>query len=146
MDYLSYIVYGLPLVVVLGWFLLKRVRLERVSVQASAGAGAHAGGRAEPASLHPIVDPGRCIGCGSCIKACPEQPEHHVLGLISGRAELIGPEHCIGHGACKSACPVNAITLVFGSERRGVDIPVLSPNFETNVPGIFIAGELAAWD
>jgi thioredoxin reductase len=42
----------------------------------------------------------------------------------------------------KEACPVNAITLVFGTERRGVDIPVVRPNFETNVPGIFIAGEL----
>jgi thioredoxin reductase len=31
---------------------------------------------------------------------------------------------------------------VFGTESRGVDIPQLKPNFETNVPGIFIAGEL----
>jgi thioredoxin reductase (NADPH) len=32
--------------------------------------------------------------------------------------------------------------LVFGTERRGVDLPVLSPTFETNVRGVFIAGEL----
>jgi thioredoxin reductase len=32
--------------------------------------------------------------------------------------------------------------LVFGTERRGLDIPVLKPNFESNVPGIFVAGEL----
>ncbi|MGB5344977.1 MAG: NAD(P)-binding domain-containing protein, partial [Woeseia sp.] len=32
--------------------------------------------------------------------------------------------------------------LVFGTERRGVDIPEVRPNFETNVPGVFIAGEL----
>jgi thioredoxin reductase len=31
---------------------------------------------------------------------------------------------------------------VFGSERRGVDIPLVSPAFESTVPGIFIAGEL----
>ena len=32
---------------------------------------------------------------------------------------------------------------MFGSERRGVDIPfLLSPSFESTVPGIFIAGEL----
>jgi thioredoxin reductase len=31
---------------------------------------------------------------------------------------------------------------VFGTERRGVDIPVVKPDFQTNVPGIFIAGEL----
>jgi pyruvate/2-oxoglutarate dehydrogenase complex dihydrolipoamide dehydrogenase (E3) component len=37
---------------------------------------------------------------------------------------------------------VEAIKLVFGTEKRGVDIPSVKPNFETNVPGIFIAGEL----
>jgi len=55
---------------------------------------------------------------------------------------LVGPTDCIGHGACKSACPVDAITLVLGTERRGIDIPVLKPNFESNVPGVFVAGEL----
>jgi thioredoxin reductase len=65
-----------------------------------------------------------------------------VLGIVRGRAELINPGDCIGHGACKTACPVEAITLVFGTERRGVDIPLLTPSFETTVPGIFVAGEL----
>jgi thioredoxin reductase len=54
----------------------------------------------------------------------------------------VSPSECIGHGACKTVCPVEAITLVFGTERRGVDIPVLTPHFETSVPGIFVAGEL----
>jgi thioredoxin reductase len=31
---------------------------------------------------------------------------------------------------------------VFGTEKRGIDIPHISTEFETNVPGIFIAGEL----
>ncbi|MFZ2542185.1 MAG: NAD(P)/FAD-dependent oxidoreductase [Gallionella sp.] len=31
---------------------------------------------------------------------------------------------------------------MFGTETRGVDIPLLKSNFESNVPGIFIAGEL----
>lgn len=96
-------------------------------------------GLMEPASLHPVIDPNQCVGCGSCTYACPE---HQVLGLIHGKAELINPSHCIGHGACKAACPMDAITLVFGTEKRGIDIPYVSPTFETNVPGIFIAGEL----
>jgi thioredoxin reductase/NAD-dependent dihydropyrimidine dehydrogenase PreA subunit len=96
-------------------------------------------GLTEPASLHPIIDPNLCLGCGACIQACPEGK---ILGLIHGKAELVNPTSCIGHGACKTACPVDAITLVFGTEKRGVDIPVLNPNFETDVPGIFIAGEL----
>jgi thioredoxin reductase (NADPH) len=96
-------------------------------------------GLTEPASLHPVIDSVKCIGCGSCVSACPE---NNVLGLINGKAQLIHPTHCIGHGACKEACPMNAIMLVFGTEKRGVDIPDVKENFETNMPGIFIAGEL----
>lgn len=96
-------------------------------------------GRDEPASLHPVIDALRCIGCGSCVSACPE---HTVLGLIDHKAELINASACVGHGACRSACPEDAISLVFGTARRGVDIPLVKPNFETNVPGVFIAGEL----
>ena len=99
---------------------------------------ARAAGLAEPASLHPVVDESRCMGSGSCARACPEK----ALGVVNGKAVLINPDHCIGHGACAAACPVSAIRLVFGSAKRGVEIPQVSPEFETNVPGIFIAGEL----
>ena len=37
---------------------------------------------------------------------------------------------------------MDAIELVFGTATRGMEIPHVRPNFETNVPGIFIAGEL----
>lgn len=96
-------------------------------------------GLTEPASLHPIIDPGLCLGCGACVDACPEGK---IIGLIKGKAKLINPTKCIGHGACKTSCPFNAITLVFGTEKRGVDIPNVAENFETNIPGMFIAGEL----
>jgi len=96
-------------------------------------------GLIEPASLHPRIDESECIGCGACISACPEQD---VLGLIGGKAQLVRAANCIGHGACQLACPVDAIDLVFGTETRGIEIPVLTPDFQTNVPGLFIAGEL----
>lgn len=95
-------------------------------------------GLAEPPSLHPVVDPARCIGSASCTLVCPEG----ALGLVDGKAVLKNASACIGHGACAAACPFDAITLVFGTEKRGIDIPQISPDFETNVPGIFIAGEL----
>jgi thioredoxin reductase/NAD-dependent dihydropyrimidine dehydrogenase PreA subunit len=93
----------------------------------------------EPVSLHPAIDPNRCISIGACVTACPEG---EILGLVNGRAELIAPNKCIGHGACAAACPVDAISLVFGTATRGVDIPHVKPTFETNVESVYIAGEL----
>ncbi len=99
-------------------------------------------GMDQPSSLYPKFNHARCIGCGACIAICPEHPHHKVLGLIDGKSNLITPSECIGHGACKEACPMGAITLVFGTTERGVDIPKTGDDFETDVPGVFIAGEL----
>lgn len=96
-------------------------------------------GASTPVSLHPLIDPARCVGCGACAHACPEGK---IIGLIGGKAQLLDPQSCIGHGACKTACPASAIDLVFGTAQRGVDIPLVSPDFESSVPGVFIAGEL----
>lgn len=93
----------------------------------------------EPVSIHPYVDPAKCIGSGACVKACPEKD---IIGICMGKGKLVNASHCVGHGACAAACPVGAITLVFGTETRGVDIPYVTPNFETNIPGVFIVGEL----
>jgi len=131
------VVYLLPLLLIIGWFVWRGMRRNRVNrdiLQESLVAGLH-----EPASLHPVIDPARCIGCGSCVSACPE---HDVLGIIAGKAQLITPSNCIGHGACHQACPVGAIELVFGTATRGIDIPLVSDRFESSQPGIFIAGEL----
>jgi len=93
----------------------------------------------EPVSLHPYVDINSCIATGACIAACPE---HDILGIRNGKATIINASQCIGHGACFHACPTQAISLRIGTEKRGVDLPHVSQTFETNVPGIFIAGEL----
>jgi thioredoxin reductase/NAD-dependent dihydropyrimidine dehydrogenase PreA subunit len=93
----------------------------------------------EPISLHPVIDENSCIQTGACITACPE---HDILGIRNGKATIINASQCIGHGACFHACPTEAISLRIGTEKRGVDLPHVNQNFETNVPGIFIAGEL----
>ena len=93
----------------------------------------------EPVSLHPVIDTNTCIQSGACIEACPEK---EIIGIRNGKATLINASRCVGHGACFHACPVEAITLVIGTEKRGVDLPHVKQDFETNVPGIFIAGEL----
>ncbi len=93
----------------------------------------------EPVSLHPVIDLSTCIQSGACIEACPEKD---IIGILNGGGVLINASSCVGHGACFHACPVEAISLVIGTEKRGVDLPHVSENYETNVPGIYIAGEL----
>ena len=135
-----WIVYLAPLLLIWSWRLRRR---RDVAVESRAAhAESQRAGLVEPVSLHPLINPALCVGCGECVKACPETADGHVLGMIDGKAELVMPGNCVGHSACKASCPVGAISLVFGSEKRGVDIPVLSPQFETNVAGIYIAGEL----
>jgi len=93
----------------------------------------------EPVSLYPEIDVNSCIKSGACVTACPEED---ILGIMNGRATLINASQCIGHGACFHACPVEAISLVIGTEKRGVDLPHIDQDFQTNVNGIYIAGEL----
>ncbi len=93
----------------------------------------------EPVSLHPVVDVNSCIKSGACILACPE---HDILGIRNGKATVINASRCVGHAACFHACPTQAISLFIGTEKRGVDLPHVNESFETNVPGIYIAGEM----
>jgi thioredoxin reductase/NAD-dependent dihydropyrimidine dehydrogenase PreA subunit len=135
-SYLTTLLYLLPVVLALTLYYRRhhkrethyRARLEETVKESIP----------EPLTLHPVIDTNKCIGSSACVKACPE----HALGIIRGKATLVQPDHCIGHGACEAACPVEAIQLVFGTEKRGIDIPQVKPTFETNVSGIFIAGEL----
>lgn len=93
----------------------------------------------EPVSLHPFIDLNTCIGSAACISECPEKD---ILGIVDGKATVVNTSNCVGHGACFHACPVEAISLRIGTETRGVELPHVNTNFETNVKGIYIAGEL----
>ena len=133
----TYLLYAVPAVLILSvyiWLHQQRHRRSLALLRESVESG-----MTEPASLHPLIDHSKCLGCGTCVSACPEKT---VLGVLHGKAHLVDPSHCIGHGACKTACPFDAIELVFGTEKRGIDIPQIGEDFQTNVPGVFIAGEL----
>lgn len=136
-QYLIYVIFFAVALAIVGLYLRQHGSKERRARQRLQTA--RAAGMGEPVTLHPKLDPNRCIAIGACEKACPEGD---IIGIVGGRPELVAPSRCIGHGACLAACPVDAITLVFGTESRGVDIPHVSDKFETNVAGIYIAGEL----
>lgn len=97
-------------------------------------------GADRPVAQYPQIDYYRCIGCGACIDACPEGD---VLGLVNGKATIINGLKCVGHGKCAEACPVEGIKVGLGDIKSRPDIPALNENNETNIPGIYIAGELA---
>ena len=124
-------------IVVVLFYLRKKNRASRVVEEKVRRAKED--GLNEPVSLHPYIDVNKCIQTGACISACHEKD---IIGIINGKATLINASQCIGHGACFEACPTGAISLRLGTEKRGIDLPEINPYFETNVPGIFIAGEL----
>lgn len=113
-----------------------RLRRQRPKVIASVGDGPPP---EPPPTLHPYIDPNICMGSGACVAACPEGD---ILDLLDGRSRLVEPSHCVGHGECARNCPVGAIALVFGTSKRGVDIPDVSAHFESTVPGVYLIGEI----
>ncbi|NOY57830.1 MAG: 4Fe-4S dicluster domain-containing protein, partial [Calditrichaeota bacterium] len=96
-------------------------------------------GADKPIAQYPQIDVMRCIGCGACVNACPEGD---VLGIVYGKATVINGLKCVGHGRCAEACPVQGIKVGLGDIKKRDDIPVMDRFNETNIPGIFIAGEL----
>ncbi len=123
--------------IVVFFYLRRQKKTSKITTQKVAIAKEE--GVYEPVSLHPHIDLNICIGSAACIQDCPEKD---ILGIVDGKATAINTSHCIGHGACFHACPVEAISLKIGTEKRGVDLPHINENFETNVQGIYIAGEL----
>ncbi len=92
-----------------------------------------------PPAQYPFIDPMYCIGCGSCVAACPEGD---VLGVVGGVATVVNGLRCVGHARCEIACPVGAIKVGLGDVRSRADVPLMDEWFETSVPGMFVAGEL----
>jgi len=95
-------------------------------------------GLLQPVTLHPHIDLGKCIGCSSCVQVCPED----VLGMVGGKAAIISGMKCVGHALCEEVCPVGAIDLRFGTPGQGMEIPFYNDNYESNVTGLYIVGEL----
>ena len=87
---------------------------------------------------HPIVRTDLCVGCGTCVAACPEPG---ALRLVEHRA-LVDLEVCQRHGSCAAACPVGAIVMASGAAVQRLEVPDVDANFQSNVPGLYVVGEL----
>jgi putative YpdA family bacillithiol system oxidoreductase len=87
---------------------------------------------------HAVVRADMCVGCGTCVAACPEP---NALA-IRGKLAVVDQAACVGHAECIAACPVGAILLATGSAVHRVEVPLIGSDFQTNVPGIYIVGEL----
>lgn len=126
---------GLAVAIVLGYLIAFRRRNRRDRERAGVAAlhGSH-----QPMGAFPYIDPAVCIGCGGCVAACPEK----VLGIVGGLAVAVQGSRCVGIAACVKACPVQAIELALGDLRGRADVPWMTDHRETNVPGVYVAGEL----
>jgi thioredoxin reductase len=87
----------------------------------------------------PVINASLCIACGSCVDACPETG---ALAILNGIAILAHPERCLTHAKCVDVCPTQSIVLSLTGTLQKMRVPSVDQNFETNVPGIYIVGEL----
>jgi thioredoxin reductase/Pyruvate/2-oxoacid:ferredoxin oxidoreductase delta subunit len=92
---------------------------------------------------HPWIDRSRCIGCGSCVRACPEGG---VLAVVHGQATIVQGSRCVGHGRCAEECPVGAIALTLGDRSQRNDLPALDADLQAvGRPGLWLAGEVTGY-
>ncbi|WP_188603793.1 FAD-dependent oxidoreductase, partial [Vulcanisaeta souniana] len=55
----------------------------------------------------PRVDPGKCVGCLLCVKACP----YGAIKGEPGKPVTIDPAACQGCGSCVGECPYGALDM-----------------------------------
>lgn len=139
-----------PLVVLafgLTWAVLvlwgRRRELAEMAGRTEELAEAKARGSHEARLQYPEVDLAKCIGCGSCVRACPEEG---VLELIHGQAIVVHGARCVGHGLCAKECPTGGVVVRIGDLEERRDIPALTEELEsTQTPGIYLAGEVTGF-
>ncbi len=122
---------------------LRRREIARHATVASSRTEARARGSHTARLQYPDIDLRQCIGCGACVRACPEDG---VLELLYGQAVVVHGARCVGHGRCAQACPTGAIALTLADLSARRDLPALQPGGEAvGMPGLFLAGEITGY-
>lgn len=136
---LGFVAALVPLLALLAW-LERRAARQREREAREELADAQARGSHRPLAQHPQIDTLQCVGCGLCVKACPEEG---VLAVLDGVARVVHGSRCVGHARCETACPVGAIAVGLGAVAERDDVPLQSATHESSVPGLFLIGELS---
>jgi thioredoxin reductase/Pyruvate/2-oxoacid:ferredoxin oxidoreductase delta subunit len=104
----------------------------------NAKVAAKGGGHGLSIAKHAMVRADVCVGCGTCVAACPEPGAIELQGKLA----VVNTDSCKGHAECVAACPVGAILMGDGRAVHRLEVPEIKPDFQTNVPGLYIVGEL----
>ena len=140
---MSWVVLGTVLFALALALLARRSDLKRQAASVEERSVARERGSAKARLQYPHVDLSRCIGCGTCVAACPEEG---VLEIVHGQALVVHGARCVGHGRCAEECPVGAVALTFSDLESRRDLPVLSDSLESpQAPGLFLAGEVTGF-
>lgn len=135
-NLLSWLIAAAVLMIFVVRYLISHKKREKAAIAAAEAGKLFSDG---PKAQHPHINLESCIGCGTCVDACPEGD---VLGILNGKATIVKGHKCIGHSLCADVCPVGAITMVMAKASASADMPSLTPEYETSIPNLFIAGEL----
>jgi len=85
------------------------------------GCGSRAGKMQMHNSGKPLVDEGRCIGCGACEAICAHGAPTKREG---SKIHFIDLDKCVGCGRCIATCPVDAIHNKWDSAIKDLDCKI----------------------
>ncbi|HEB52164.1 MAG TPA: FAD-binding protein [bacterium] len=129
---------ALALVFAAVWQRQAELRRQRAAVIERADI-ASAGGDVAAAQL-PVIDLAKCLGCGTCVRECPEEG---VLQMVHGQAAVVNPAGCVGHARCVTECPASAVSLTAAGCRERADVPALDENLQAiGTDGVYLVGEI----
>jgi len=124
-------------------FVRRRAELQAYAGTRQERTEARTHGSYEARLQHPDIDLTKCIGCGLCVQACPEEG---VLAIDHGQAVVVHGARCVGHGRCAEACPTSGIAITLGDLSDRTDLPALDEEFQAvGVPGLYLAGEISGF-